>query len=120
MNILNSIARYALVGIVNTIVHWFIFFICLYFIVSSQAICNSVAFLISVTVSFFLNAHFTFKAHTNVTRYILFTGFMGIISFTTGFIADKVSLSPFLTLIIFTILSFMIGFIWSNYWVFKK
>lgn len=120
MSFLHSITRYGLVGIVNTAVHWLIFFVCLHFITTSQAISNTIAFLIAVTVSFFLNAYFTFKTHINIKRYLLFSSFMGVISFLTGYIADKVALPPIYTLIIFTMLSFVIGFIWSKYWVFKK
>lgn len=120
MHVLNSITRYALVGIVNTAVHWLVFFICLSYIVTSQALCNSVAFIAAVTISFFLNAYFTFKSSTNIKKYIMFTTFMGMISFITGFIADRISLAPLFTLVIFTMLSFIIGYIWSNYWVFKE
>lgn len=120
MSLLYSFTRYGLIGIVNTAVHWLIFFSCFYYIFNSQAISNTIAFLVAVTISFFLNAYFTFNTHTNIRRYVMFSSFMGAISFLTGGVADKIALPPLYTLIIFTLLSFVVGFLWSKYWVFKK
>lgn len=120
MSIIRAIGCYGLVGIVNTAVHWLMFSLFYIVVNTSQAISNIIAFIVAVTVSFYLNAHFTFNTHTNLKRYLLFVVFMGVISYLVGFFADKIELLPLFTLIIFTLISFIIGFIWSRFFVFKK
>lgn len=120
MAIIHVLGRYGLVGIINTAVHWLMFSLFYFVFNTNQAIANTVAFMVAVTVSFYLNAHFTFNTYTNLKRYLLFVVFMGFISYLVGFFADKSELLPLLTLCIFTAISFIVGFLWSRFFVFKK
>jgi hypothetical protein len=66
-----------------------------------------------------MNAKFTFNKTATGLRYILFTIFMGILSYTTGLIADKLNLHPIITLISFSSLSLILGYLYSKWVVFK-
>lgn len=115
---MNIFLRYASVGVMNTLVHWAIFGLML-FSGSPQSISNVVAFCIAVTVSFFANAKWTFKKEATTIRYMVYVLFMGIMAFSVGLGADKVGLNPIATLVSFSVISLICGFIYSKLVVFK-
>ena len=45
--------------------------------------------------------------------------FMGALSYTSGLLADRISLTPILTLITFSAISLIVGFFYSKLIVFK-
>ena len=90
----NLFARYTSVGVINTLIHWIVFALCIYGIQSNQAVANFAGFVVAVSFSFFANARFTFKASTTTKRYMLYVGFMGMLSATVGLAADTCSLPP--------------------------
>lgn len=110
---------YFKIGIVNTILHWLIFF-CIYYFIEKQNVSNSIAFIIATTFSFFMNAKYTFNEKTNLYRYLCFTGTMFTISWLTGKAGDGMNLNPFITLIFFSGISLILGFLFSKFIVFKK
>lgn len=110
--------RYFSVGIFNTLLHWFIFYLLLS-LGLSQAPSNLIAFLISVTFSYFVNSKVTFNSQYSLIKYILFTGVMGVIAFTFGLIADYFSLAGIYTLVAFSATSFVLGFVISKLFIFK-
>lgn len=116
---LKLFARYTTVGIINTFIHWVIFAICLYILGSTQSVANFTGFAIAVSFSFFANARFTFNASTTTLRYLLYVAFMGILSAAVGWAADWYRLPPILTLVTFSVLSLICGFIYSKYIVFR-
>lgn len=120
MSIIHKLGRYAVVGVINTAVHWLVFLLVYYVLKTDQSLSNLVAFLVAVSCSFFLNGYFTFNSRLNIKRYLLFTIFMGLISYLVGRLADTVHLLPVFTLVIFTMISFVLGFLWSHFIVFKK
>lgn len=120
MSIVHKVGRYALVGIVNTCIHWLVFGVLFWAFMFNQAVSNLVAFLVAVSCSFVLNGYFTFGSALGVKRYVLFTAFMGLLSYWVGWFADRVDLLPLFTLVIFTVISFVLGFLWSHFIVFKK
>lgn len=120
MSIIHKVGRYALVGVINTAIHWLVFLLLYYVLKADQSFSNLVAFMVAVSCSFFLNGHFTFNTRLDIKRYFLFTAFMGLISYLIGVLADAVNLLPILTLVIFTVISFVLGFLWSHFIVFKK
>lgn len=83
-------------------------------------VANFVAFIIAVTFSFFANARWTFKASAGLARYLGFVTFMGFLAISVGLLADKIKLLPILTMITFSFLSLIIGFIYSNFIIFKE
>jgi len=115
----SAFLRFALVGAVNTGIHWSIFGASVY-LGLSQALSNLIAFLCAVTFSFFANSAFTFKASPTAKRYIAFTLFMGGMAVSFGYTADILHVNPVITLISFSGLSLIAGFIYSKYFVFKE
>lgn len=111
--------RYGLTGMLNTLVHWLVFFIGYSLFHLNQASANAVAFTCAVTVSFFINARWTFSSPVSLKRYLLWASFMALFALFTGWCGDILALNPFLTLIIFSALSLVIGFFFANRFVFR-
>lgn len=117
---LRIFSRYFSVGIVNTCLHWVVFLLLHAGGGVSQALSNFLAFSVAVTFSFFANSWFTFKAKATLIKYFLFVSMMGVISFTVGAIADDLSLPALVTLVAFSGISLVLGFVFSNWIVFKR
>lgn len=111
--------KYLFIGILNTSIHWISFGVCFLIMQLTQSTSNLIAFILAVTFSFFMNAKFTFNKQPTCLRYILFTVFMGILSFIIGKISDQFMINPIVTLIVFSSLSLCLGFIYSKFIVFK-
>ena len=116
---LKMFAKYTSIGIVNTLIHWVVFAICIYVFHSSQAMANFAGFVFAVSFSFFANAKFTFKAPTTTMRYMLYVGFMGSLSAAVGWAADRSEIAPIVTLVLFSAISLVCGFFYSKYIVFR-
>ncbi|HDC4673088.1 GtrA family protein [Enterobacter kobei] len=116
---LKLFARYTSIGVINTLIHWVVFAICIYAFHTWQALANFAGFVVAVSFSFFANARFTFKASTTTMRYMLYVGFMGSLSAAVGWAADKSGLAPIVTLILFSAISLVCGFIYSKFIVFR-
>ncbi|HEI8775493.1 GtrA family protein [Enterobacter cloacae] len=112
-------ARYTSIGFINTLIHWVVFATCMYAFHTGQALANFAGFVVAVSFSFFANARFTFKASTTTLRYMLYVGFMGTLSAAVGWAADKSGLAPLITLIVFSAISLVCGFIYSKFIVFR-
>lgn len=116
---LKIFSKYFRVGIFNTAISWTVFILCLYAMHTSQAVANFVSFCIAVTFSFFVNARFTFNSPATKSRYLLFVGFMGLLAYITGMAADSLHLPGIVTMIFFSVVSLVLGFLYSNFIVFK-
>lgn len=112
-------AKYVSVGVINTLIHWAIFATCFYALHTNQVIANLSGFIVAVSFSFFVNAKFTFDASTSSKRYVLYVGFMGALSAVVGWAADKSETPPVVTLIAFSAISLIFGFIYSKFVVFR-
>ncbi|WP_380179110.1 GtrA family protein [Kalamiella sp. sgz302252] len=117
---LTLLTRYVSVGVINTLIHWITFALGFSLLHLNQMLSNILAFIIAVTFSFFANAKWTFRTHTGLARYLAFTLFMGLLALTIGFLADKINCPPILTLITFSSTSLIIGFLFSNFVVFRN
>ncbi|EPR9075781.1 GtrA family protein [Cronobacter sakazakii] len=117
---LKLFTKYASVGVLNTLIHWVVFAACFYALGTSQALANFSGFVVAVSFSFFANARFTFNSSTTTTRYMLYVGFMGSLSAAVGWAADECSLPPAVTLVVFSAISLVCGFIYSKYIVFRE
>ena len=113
-------SKFASVGLINTAIHWLIFYALLEWVHWQQADSNLLAFIAASSFSFFANARFTFKAKTSLPRYLSFTGFMGAMSYALGALGDALALLPLLTLIMFSLVSLVCGFLYSHFIVFKS
>ncbi|MBZ6388545.1 MULTISPECIES: GtrA family protein [Pantoea] len=111
-------ARYASVGVINTLIHWVAFTV-LYTEGQSQSLSNFAAFCIAVTFSFFANAKWTFSAEATTFRYLLYIFFMGGMASAVGLYADRNHSNPVITLVVFSAMSLVCGFIYSRFVVFK-
>ncbi|HDC4610788.1 MULTISPECIES: GtrA family protein [Enterobacter] len=116
---LKLFAKYTSIGIINTLIHWVVFAVCIYLFHTNQALANFSGFVFAVSFSFFANARFTFNATTTTMRYMLYVGFMGSFSAAVGWAADKSGLPPIVTLVAFSALSLVCGFVYSKYIVFR-
>lgn len=104
----------------NTAIHWTSFIICFEAIKLTQSISNVIGFAISVTFSFFANSKITFKQKGTLAKYLQFTIFMGLISYLVGYAGDKIHLNPILTLVIFSSISLVLGFLYSRFVIFRE
>lgn len=117
---LKRFARYTSVGVLNTLIHWAIFAFCIYGFHTSQALANLVGFIVAVSFSFFANARYTFRTSPSLIRYLLYVAFMGSMSIAVGWGADYSGLAPVFTLVNFSIISLICGFIYSRFIVFRN
>ncbi|MFC3902967.1 GtrA family protein [Acinetobacter marinus] len=111
--------RYFLIGVLNTLIHWLVFF-AFYCFMSSQAFCNFMGFSVACFFSYVLNSIFNFKAKMRFKKFIIFYFMLGTISLLVGFFADRVELTPLLTLVITSAISFFFGFFLSKKMVFGE
>ena len=117
---LKLFSRYLSIGVINTGIHWLVFAGAVYLLHINQAVSNLIAFLVAVSFSFFANARFTFKAKATSKGYLLFVVFMGTMSIITGKVSDHYQISPLITLVEFSVISLVCGFLFSNYIIFKE
>ena len=117
---LKIFSRYLSVGVINTLLHWLVFLMLHLSMGLKQAWSNLIAFALAVTFSFFANAAYTFQARATPRRYLLFTAFMGILSVGVGAAANQLALAPLITLVVFSALSLVIGFTYSQWIVFRR
>lgn len=110
--------KYILVGLLNTLVHWVVFGL-VYWAIMDQAISNLLGFICAVTLSFYINAKWTFNSKMTFGRYIVMVTFMGAVSWFAGKVADLNQSPPFVTLVMFSSLSLFLGFIFTKYFVFR-
>ncbi|NIF20246.1 GtrA family protein [Candidatus Pantoea multigeneris] len=112
-------ARYATIGVMNTAIHWITFAILVEH-GQPQSLSNFIAFCVAVTFSFFANAKWTFSSEATTIRYLMYVLFMGIVAVMIGSYADRLKVSPVATLVVFSAISFICGFIYSKYIVFRE
>ncbi len=116
----STFIKYVLVGMINTLIHWSILGACVYLLHMSQAISNFLGFAVAVTFSFFINAKWTFDSETSIVRYCAFVGFMGLLAYTFGWVADYLALPPLVTAVAFSAFSLVVGYLYSKLVVFSK
>lgn len=117
---MHRFARYGLVGVGNTLVHVMVFLTLHLGLGLRQAPSNLLAFAAAVTVSYQLNARYTFEVRPIGARYVLYLTGMGSLSLLLGALADWAGLAPWLTLVSFSGASLVIGYAYSRAVVFKR
>jgi putative flippase GtrA len=113
-------ARYALVGLGNTAIHWLAFFVLHQAIGWSQASSNAVAFGLAASLSYLVNARVTFEVAPKTKGYVLFMSGMGALSLLIGWAADHSAWSPWLTVSVFSAISLIAGYAYANTVVFRR
>lgn len=111
---------YALVGLANTLIHWQIFFVLRVAAGLDQALSNFVAFCVAASFSFYVNALYTFEAKISAAGYVLFLCAMGGLSYTVGYLGDRWHLHGLLTVAAFSLISLVVGFLFSRFVVFRE
>lgn len=117
--LLRLFGRYASVGVLNTALHWLVFLGVFYGAGLNQAYSNFIAFLVAVTFSFFANARYTFNVQADKRRYLFFVSFMAFLSYAAGWVAQRLGLPPLITLVLFSLTSLVVGFLYSRFVVFR-
>lgn len=113
-------ARYATVGVLNTGVHWAVFLVLFYIFEREQSLSNLGAFCVAVTFSFVCNAKYTFRQKATSGRYIAYVAFMGAVSAIVGAVSDSLKINPLITLVVFSAISLVLGFLYSRFFVFPE
>lgn len=119
-SIFGLFSRYVSISLLNTVVHWSVFFFLLYGATLNQAWNNFIAYMFALTFSFYANARFTFKAKISKCRYVSFVSFMAVLSVVMGNIADEMALAPLVTMVVFSFISLVIGFSYSHLIVYRE
>ncbi|WGE63109.1 GtrA family protein [Actinobacillus equuli subsp. haemolyticus] len=117
--LLKQFSKYFSVGVLNTLIHWVAFLLAHFIFELTQSVSNIISFTIAVTFSFFMNAKFTFGKTVSIKKFFNYTIFMGGLSYFIGHIADMLSLPAIFTLIGFSMISLICGFIYSKFIVFR-
>jgi len=110
--------KYLLVGVCNTAIHAAVF-ISMLALGSDQAVSNLVAFTVALSFSFLANARFTFRVPLSLSRYLWFVAGMGSLSVSLGYLGDRLGWQPMVTVMLFSLLSLVLGFLFSR-WVFRE
>lgn len=110
--------KYLIVGVFNTAIHVAVFAV-MQLEGNDQALSNLVAFIVALSFSFIANARFTFRAPVSLMRYCVFVAGMGSLSASLGYFADSQRWPPPLTVGVFSLISLLLGFMFSR-WVFME
>ncbi|MDU6409900.1 MAG: GtrA family protein [Yersiniaceae bacterium] len=117
---LKRFKRYLTVGVVNTLIHWAVFLMLVYSMGANQTFSNLMAFCVATTFGFFANAKWTFNQAHSLYRYFIYVTFLGLMAVLFGRAADVLSMPPLITTLTFSLFSLVIGFLYSNFIVFKE
>ena len=113
-------SSYTVIGVANTLIHWQLFFVARSAFGLSQATSNLLAFCVAASFSFYANALYTFAMPTSWARYLLFMLSMGGLSLAVGWLADRWQLPGMVTVVVFSVLSLVCGFLLSRWVVFRE
>lgn len=113
-------SSYAVIGIANTVIHWQLFFVLRTAFEFSQAMSNLLAFCAAASFSFYMNTLYTFTMPASWPRYLLFMACLGGLSLLVGWLADRWSLPAIITVVVFSMLSVVLGFLLSKWVVFRE
>ena len=98
-----------LVGVANALIHWQLFFLLTVAGEFSQAFSNLAAFAVAGCFSLYAHVLYTFETRATVGWYLLFTAFLGVMSFVIGNWGDREGFSGVLTVGLFTFFSLICG-----------
>ncbi|WP_017902471.1 GtrA family protein [Pseudomonas asplenii] len=114
-----NFSTYVYIGVLNTLIHWCVFLALQAGMALSQASSNLCAFAVAATFSFHANARCTFRRAASLPRYLAFVAFMAVLSFTTGWLGDQLTMPGLLTLVVFSAVSLVLGYCYCSLVVFR-
>lgn len=115
---LNGFASYCSVGLANTALHAAVFLFFNRMLGINQTWSNLAGFLSAVSLSYWLNARFTFDSERSWRRYLLYLSLMASLSLGTGLAGDVFAWPPVSTLLLFSAISLCCGYYVSRRLVF--
>ncbi|MGE1155936.1 GtrA family protein [Pseudomonas kitaguniensis] len=113
-------SSYTVIGVANTLIHWQLFFVLFAAFDVSQATSNLVSFCTAASFSFYANALYTFASPASLPSYALFMLCMGGVSLGVGALADRWQLPGIVTLVVFSLISLVCGFLVSKWVVLRE
>ncbi len=113
-------SSYTVIGIANTVIHWQLFFVFRAALDLSQVVSNVLAFCVAASFSFYVNAIYTFSTPPSLPRYTLFIACMGSVSLGVGWLADRWQAPGIITVMVFSLISLVCGFLLSRCVVFRE
>ncbi|UVM20866.1 GtrA family protein [Pseudomonas wadenswilerensis] len=119
-NVWKGFSTYAVIGIANTLVHWQLFFVLREVFALTQALSNLLAFCVAASLSFYVNALYTFAVSPSFGRYLLFMLCLGGVSLAVGWMGDHWRLHGMITVVTFSLISLTFGFLLSRWLVFRR
>jgi putative flippase GtrA len=119
--------KFAMVGVVNTLVHLIVLFILVEYFSVYYILASVVAFLLAVTNSFFLNTRWTFRKKYGFMSKLSWGKFtlIGIIAISINTIllyvfTDFFSLWYMYSQVIATLASFSVNFFGNKFWTYRN
>ncbi|WP_339560663.1 GtrA family protein [Pseudomonas sp. EA_65y_Pfl1_P113] len=113
-------SSYTVIGVANTVIHWQLFFVFRAAFELSQALSNFLAFCVAASFSFYVNALYTFAMPASWLHYLLFMACMGGLSLVVGGLADRWRVPGIVTVVVFSLVSLVCGFLLSRCVVFRE
>lgn len=122
---MNQFIRFALIGVVNTLIHYGVFML-LYAIGLFHLLASVTGFLCAVTNSFIMNKRWTFKTQ-GTSRKQEFTKFflVNLVSLGVNVVSmlvfiEVLNVAPPLAQLLTIGLTLVVNFTGTKYWVFKR
>ncbi|WP_246867231.1 GtrA family protein [Dickeya sp. CFBP 2040] len=116
----SAFMRYLCTGGINTLIHWSVFLILTGVFTVDQAVANLSAFCVAVSCSYVINARWTFRASVSLARFGLYVGFMAILAGLTGYAGQHLRFPALLTLVLFSAVSLVFGYLYARCIVFRE
>ena len=107
------------IGVVNALIHWQIFFVLTVAADLSQAASNLAAFCVAACFAFYVHALYTFENKATMLGYLLFSVVMGFVSYSVGRNADLWQVQGLVTVTSFWLLNLMGEFFFFRFVVFR-
>ena len=118
--------KFGMVGALNTILSYLINNGCYYFLHLHEQICNIIAFIITVTISYFLNNRYVFdggkysvKSYLKVVASYSFTGLF--LSAVLLYVEERIFGIPnYIATFMNLVITVPVNFLLNKFWAFKK
>ncbi|MBP3347833.1 MAG: GtrA family protein [Clostridia bacterium] len=119
-----KLIKFALVGGMNTLIDWLVYFILTKFVAITPWIASTIAYCCGIASSYFGNKHFTFKAK-NKTSVLEVVKFLVVNALSLGASTGVVALctevflwNPYVAKVLSTGISMLINYLGSRFFVF--
>ena len=113
-------SSYTVIGGASTLIHWQLFYVFRSTLDLSQVASNFLAFCVAASFSFYVNATCTFAMSASLARYLMFIACMGALSLGVGWLADRWEVPGIVTVLVFSVVSLVCGFLLSRWVVFRE